>query len=543
MKQYWIYIILIHINLTVYAQAPDFRFDRIGLEDGLPNMAVDALFQDSHGFIWVGTWAGLCRYDGREFVVFTSDRNDSTSIGSNEIKDIVETPDGRIWIAGYGRQNVYNPQLNKFHSWGPPLGSSFYADKTGNLYFLETGSDGFYKVNYDSLDDGSFKENFSELSKIPLNLNSLLYNERLIIDRHPRMDRLGDQLWIGTIAGLRIMDLHTEELLDISNIYPKLNDFQAALLTEIKIDSYGRVWLGTPNELWKYNPQSQSLRKYNLGNGSDPVMINVITEDQNGGIWTGTSDGLYYLMNQADSFTVYRHNPDDPFSLSHNEIRSLMVDNNNNLWVGTARGGLNKTYLNAKPTFHTINHTHFGSRNHELVVFAFEASGKEHIWVGTNQGLFLLNKDNKKIIRRYSRGNADTLGLAAETVLSIYETQDRKVYLGTRPGGLNILDLNSNKMTHVEVQHQRNSNKLAGNFFRSIKPAMSGEDSLWLAGPRGVSLLIRNEPIKYKSFPLYRYWDVKQLDSCTIEVFGNGKYVYDICRDTFLLKGFWAKQG
>lgn len=542
MNQYWIYTILLHINLTAYAQDLDFRFDRIGMKDGLPNMTIDALLQDSHGFIWVGTWAGLCRYDGREFLVFTSDRNDSASISSNEIKDMVETIDGRIWIAGYGSQSIYNPELNKFQPWGPSLGSSLYTDKDGMLYFLGPTSNSFFKAIY-SLDRDYTKENFLKLQKIPLNLNYELYNERLNINLHPRMDRLGDQLWIATVAGLRIMDLQTEQLLDISKIYPELNNFQEAFLTEIKVDNYGRVWLGTRNELFEFHPQNRGLRKYALGKESESVIVNAIAEGSNGSIWVGTSNGLYFLLNHADNFIVYRHNPDDPFSLSHNEIRSLMVDNNNNLWVGTARGGLNKTYLNTKPTFQALNHTHFGFRNHELVVFAFEASGKEHIWVGTNQGLFLLNKESKKIIRRYTKGDADTLGLAAETVLSIYETQDQKVYLGTRPGGLNILDFKKNKITYVETQNQRNSNKLAGNFFRSIKPAMLGEDSLWLAGPGGINLIIRNEPERYKSLGLNRYyWDVKQLDSCTIEVFGQGKYIYDICDNTFLLRGFWPNR-
>ena len=536
MKKCWIYIILIHINLTVYAQAPDFQFERIGLEDGLPNMTIDALYQDNYGFIWVGTWAGLCRYDGREFEIFTSDINDSTSISANEIKDIVETPDGRIWIASNGgKQNVYEPKTGAFHQWGYTIGSRLFPYKEDRLYYL-TGGSTLYRFNTDF----TYNQKPSKPKLFFLFSNSSGDTKSHILNIHPQMDQLEDQLWIGCVHGLRILDLKTEEFIDILHTYPTLDPFLEESITEIIIDSDGKIWMGTLAGLFVYDPQDDLLLKYDLKNKREPVTIYAITEDLDQGIWVGTSDGLFYLSSQADSFMVYTHNPDDPSSLSHNEIRSLLIDHNNNLWIGTARGGLNKTHLNIKPTFRAVNHIHFGLRNYELVVFSFEESGKDHLWVGTNQGLFLMEKESKKIIRKYSKGDADTLGLAGETVLSIYETQDRKLYLGTRYGGLNILDLESQQMSHIEIVHKKEENKLLGKFFRSIKPALTGEDSLWLAGPRGINLVTRTNHVTYKALHSKGYyWDVNQIDSCTIEILGSGKYIYDICQDTFLLRGFW----
>ena len=60
-------------------------FVKIGIEEGLSSPVVNVLFQDSIGYMWIGTENGLCRYDGYNFVVFTNIIGDSCSISSNKI--------------------------------------------------------------------------------------------------------------------------------------------------------------------------------------------------------------------------------------------------------------------------------------------------------------------------------------------------------------------------------------------------------------------------------------------------------------------------
>ena len=75
------------------------RFEHLSLEDGLSQSSVYTMHQDRQGFIWMGTQAGLNRYDGHEFKVFANEPFDTTTVHDGWIGDIDEDEHGRIWLA------------------------------------------------------------------------------------------------------------------------------------------------------------------------------------------------------------------------------------------------------------------------------------------------------------------------------------------------------------------------------------------------------------------------------------------------------------
>ena len=87
---------------------------RLGIEKGLSNNSVRVVYQDKKGFIWLGTYDGLNRYDGSEFKVFRNKLNDSTSLPHNYIYSIHEDADNNLWI-GSGQGIVkYNQTYSNF---------------------------------------------------------------------------------------------------------------------------------------------------------------------------------------------------------------------------------------------------------------------------------------------------------------------------------------------------------------------------------------------------------------------------------------------
>ena len=111
MNKKLVYIVLL-LPLFCFGQNNVFRFDHLTtqfdiVEDGLSGNTVLCLFQDSRGFLWIGTYSGLNRYDGYKVKVYKYDSEDEFSISNDGIRGICEDHDGNLWIGT-------NHGLNKF---------------------------------------------------------------------------------------------------------------------------------------------------------------------------------------------------------------------------------------------------------------------------------------------------------------------------------------------------------------------------------------------------------------------------------------------
>ncbi len=87
----------------------------ISTAQGLSQGLINDMIQDKEGFIWIATKGGLNRYDGYSFKVFTTDPQDSNSISSNAVSNLLEDSKGRIWAGTYdGGVNVYDKKTGRF---------------------------------------------------------------------------------------------------------------------------------------------------------------------------------------------------------------------------------------------------------------------------------------------------------------------------------------------------------------------------------------------------------------------------------------------
>src|SRR5210317_1825502 len=90
-------------------------FEHLSIEDGLSQITVHSILQDSQGFLWFGTEDGLNRYDGYDFVVYKNSQKDSGSLSNNYIWALEQDQTGNIWIGtDGGGLNKYNPITKNF---------------------------------------------------------------------------------------------------------------------------------------------------------------------------------------------------------------------------------------------------------------------------------------------------------------------------------------------------------------------------------------------------------------------------------------------
>lgn len=131
--------------LRSYAQTSQLRFQRLNVEQGLPQSRVSAITQDSRGFLWLGTEDGLSRFDGYQFVVYREDKRDPRSFSGGAIYSLYAAPEGYLWIGTEKGLNRYDPATDSFTRYlhGDQLNDKIYsicADRSGQLWLgTDTG--------------------------------------------------------------------------------------------------------------------------------------------------------------------------------------------------------------------------------------------------------------------------------------------------------------------------------------------------------------------------------------------------------------------
>jgi ligand-binding sensor domain-containing protein len=149
-------LLVILESLPLFSQSV-IPFEKIfTTKDGLSHNDIRCIAQDHYGFLWIGTWDGLSRFDGFEFKCFYSDPNDSSSLPYSHINDIAVDKNNNIWVVGktlsrYDRSSDSFIRMNKkkYDTLFAEDVSRVELDTTGNLfvtgwyglYFYENSSD------------------------------------------------------------------------------------------------------------------------------------------------------------------------------------------------------------------------------------------------------------------------------------------------------------------------------------------------------------------------------------------------------------------
>jgi signal transduction histidine kinase/ligand-binding sensor domain-containing protein/DNA-binding NarL/FixJ family response regulator len=245
-------------------------------------------------------------------------------------------------------------------------------------------------------------------------------------------------------------------------------------------DSDGFLWIGTKSGLIKYNGLDIQMYKQGPDSISENLVCSLL-EDQNGMLWIGTgSAGLNKYDKNTNTFTYYQHDPDNPYSLSSNNItcpdpQALFEDRAGILWIGTDNG-LNKFdpatqtfthYQNIPDDPHSLSHSH---------VFAIFEDSAGTLWVGTKEGLNRFDRDTETFTA-YKSDPQDSQSLSDNWINAIHEDKAGVLWIGTQ-NGLNRLEKDSDTFTRF-MHNPDDSSSIGNNLVYTIFEDSSG--TLWIA--------------------------------------------------------------
>jgi ligand-binding sensor domain-containing protein len=160
MKQIYSITFLIWLLLsTRYIQAQNvFRFEHIGTEQGLSQNTGSSILFDSKGFMWIGTWIGLNRYDGYEFKIFKGQAENARLFTNNRVTKLWEDRKGFIWVETYdGYYHFFNPVSETFSTVPSYEGNvaknnkiTCFLQYTDDIIMLGSSNAGIFWLQYDA---------------------------------------------------------------------------------------------------------------------------------------------------------------------------------------------------------------------------------------------------------------------------------------------------------------------------------------------------------------------------------------------------------
>jgi len=399
-------------------------FHRVPIPDDVPAHLCTALAQDREGFLWIGTQAGLVRYDGYAFRVHRSDPGDPRTLGGSYVRTLLAASDGRLWAGTFsGGLSVYDPATETFtrHRHDPRDPGSLSHDRVEGL--AEDRSGRLWVATYEGLDRLDPRTGRIDHFRHAAGDPGSLADDRV---RALLVDRRG-QVWVGGRDGLQVW----REGKGFDRVAPELAGQFVGKLFE---DSRGRIWIGTTEHgAAVLEPRTGSLRRLQ---GLSHFWVYGIAQATRGEIWIATFGGGVDVVEPGSLEIVdrLRHDPTLENTVGGDRIGALLVDRSGVVWVGTWGQGIVR-HDPAARAFRTLRHSPERPEglSHAAAVRALEMQDGS-IWVGTDgNGIDILDAAGRRT-GSHRPDPADPGALSDGSVTCLAQARDGTVWVATLNG-------------------------------------------------------------------------------------------------------------
>ncbi len=430
-------------------------------DEGLPNNIVNSSLKTKDGFLWFGTWYGLCRFDGSHFQHFSNTYSFTSDQPPRKVETMVEDGNGNIWIKTIDwKVSLFVKQEERFEDIFDELKSY-----SRNLQIIKIQSDGHGHVLMLTKDKNLLVGYSTAEGKILIrqiasskgHVNNFNYqlNSSFVDIKNGFASYVGDDYKIYAIPVAAKKQYNKEYWNNYFQNKAKTEDilyarFPNKLFTNItdrnicKTKNHGTFYLTQSGEVFReFKGVIEPLKSLS----DKPLKYLSMTYDQvNDMLWLTTSnDGIYSIVFPLHQFSLYTL----PFSES-NGVRSLFQMENGDVWVGDRNKNLYILDGNTGRVKNTLSYSqyHIGS------VYFIMKDSRGRIWLSTKgDGVTVAIADKSQPsgyrFSHYKHDAKEKSSLSGNNVYVTYEDSYHRIWIGTLDCGLNLVHEQNNTISFL----------------------------------------------------------------------------------------------
>lgn len=475
----------------------------------LSDNRVTSFYEDQQDQIWVATQSNLldCYNYEKNQISHHLIKIPTQEESDNQAKIISYDKNDNFWIGIMGSGLIlWDQEKDTFtqikhlregsNSVDISMVKSLLVDKNGRMW-IGTDGNGLVVFDRQKNDITHYSTSVDDQSKLSSNAIYSIFEDKSGI------------IWVGTyMMGL---NKFASDKVNFGAIYSSpysQTGLSHNFVTGFCEDKNHQIWISTDGGgLNVFNPKTYQHKHYQYDPGNaNSLSVNstiaLLCDEQNS-IWIGTyNGGLNRFDQKTQKFFHYWNDPNDPSSISSNHTWGFALDSSNNLWIATVDAGINLMKAGSSSFIRYKNLDGNNTTPNQLCSNAITqlfVDSKNFLWVGTEYGLDRvdLNQMNfnssvpELVLKHYIMSN-DENSLSYYRISCINEDETGNIWIGTKGGGLNILDVATQKIRHYSTQDGLPHNVIDGILF-------DADNNPWVSTNNGLSYF-NTKTKKFKNY-------------------------------------------
>ena len=426
------YVLLLAVMmpvLTAMAVIPDMKFRRLDTRHGLSSSQVNCVFRDQKGIVWIGTAYGLNRYDGYRFKTFYSDRLDTTTMRDNYTNEIMEAYDGKLWLKQNMNYSVFDPKTELFERNATRELKQYTGINEGVERVYIDAKKNFW-VKYYGLGIICYNPKSKKMTHIKQGYGKNEFKPSYGVSS---MADFGDYVIATTNCGEMVCMNGELGTIEWEDNWIRQNGGLENQDYKLNIDPDGNFWVVTEKftfihirkeNRW-FTQLTDLLKAKGVENAPDHLEPWDVKFDKYGRLWTATDhDGLLVIDLKNREYKQFLNNKLDESTISDNTPKSLYIDNTGAVWIGTYKNGVNQ-YIERTAG---MRYLEVGDIN----TVAEDRWG--NYWIGSNtDGILVVNPKTGEQLAHYTTANTQMMG---NIMVGSHTASDGSIWFGSYGGGL-----------------------------------------------------------------------------------------------------------